>query len=430
MKPGTIAGLFFWRKDVSENQKVEHLFRHEYGKIVSLLTGRYSSRHIELIEDAVQDALLKAMQMWGYQNPPENPSAWLYRVANNRVIDQLRRSKKAVDPETVSAVSEKEDFDPALTAELADDQLKMIFACCHPELSESQQIMLSLKLLGGLSVREIARGFIKKEASVKRTITRAKALFRERIGHLSVPAGEDLKPRIDAVLKVLYLMFNEGYKATDGELLTKHEICQEAIRLGGILQSNQHCDTPEVNALMALMCLNASRLDARTDADGNLCTLENQDRSRWNAEFVDWGLRFLKKSASGEQLSQYHLEAGIAGLYATASSFAETDWNAILELYDNLVKLNPSPFVRLNRIVVFSKVHGAESALRELGSTNSPALKKHHLYYTIRADLKAENGSKPDAIEDLRRATDLSENAVEKRFLEKKLNRLMRQSAG
>lgn len=406
---------------MSEIQRVEHLFRHEYGKIVSLLTGRYSARHIELIEDAVQDALLKAMQMWGYQNPPENPSAWLYRVANNRIIDQLRRSKRAVDPDTVSEASEEMEHDPTLAAELADDQLKMIFACCHPELSESQQIMLSLKLLCGLSVREIARAFMKKEASVKRTITRAKDRFREKIGQLSVPAGHDLKPRIDAVLKVLYLMFTEGYKATDGELLTKNEICEEAIRLGGILQSNRHCDTPEVNALMALMCLNASRLRARIDGDGNLCTLENQDRTLWNADAIEWGLRFLKRSAAGDQLSQYHLEAGIAGLYATAPSFADTDWKAILDLYNLLLKQNPSPFVKLNRIVVYSKVHGSKTGLTELDKLNTPVLKKHHLYYTIRADLKTDIGLTRDAATDLRRAAELVENAVERRFLQLKL---------
>lgn len=405
-------------------QKVEHLFRHEYGKMVALLTGRYSSRHIELIEDAVQDALLKAMQIWGYQNPPANPSAWLYRVANNRIIDNLRRSKKVVDFETISQVIATDEGEPPLSGELADSQLRMIFACCHPELSPSQQVMLSLKLLCGLSVREISQAFMKKEDSVKRIITRAKSRFRGKVGVLSVPVGAALESRIDTVLQVLYLMFNEGYKATDGELLTKNEICEDAIRLGGILLSNRHCNTPEVNALMSLMCLNASRLKARINQDGDLCTLENQDRTKWDAESIAWGLNFLKQSARGDRISQYHIEAGIAGHYATAPSFDETDWQAILNLYNLLIDLNPSPFVKLNRIVVFSKIHGAEAGLRELAALNTPAMNKNHLFYSIRADLRAAAGLKAEAFEDLRRATDLAENAVERRFLERKLSSL------
>lgn len=409
---------------MSEIQKVEHLFRHEYGKIVSLLTGRYSSRHIDLIEDAVQDALLKAMQIWGYQKPPDNPSAWLLRVANNRIIDLIRRSKKVVAFETIPQVIAVGEGDPALSGELADNQLKMIFACCHPELSQSQQVMLSLKLLCGLSVREISRAFMKRDDSVKRTITRAKSRFRDKVGVLSVPVGSALKSRIDAVLKVLYLMFNEGYKATDGALLTKNEICEEAIRLGGILLSNPHCDTPEVNALMSLMCLNASRLNARINQDGDLCTLENQDRTKWDTESISWGLYFLKHSARGNRISQYHIEAGIASHYATAPSFDKTDWQAILDLYNLLVKLNPSPFVKLNRIVVFSKIRGAEAGLRELAASYTPTMTSNHLFYSIRADLRAVAGLRAEALEDLLKATDLAENAVEKRFLERKMTTL------
>jgi predicted RNA polymerase sigma factor len=322
---------------------------------------------------------------------------------------------------TIPQVIAVGEDDPALSGELADYQLKMIFACCHPELSQSQQVMLSLKLLCGLSVREISRAFMKKDDSVKRIITRAKSRFRDKVGVLSVPVGSELKSRIEAVLKVLYLMFNEGYKATDGALLTKNEICEEAIRLGGILLSNPHCDTPEVNALMSLMCLSASRLNARINQDGNLCTLENQDRAKWDAESINWGLYFLKNSARGDRISQYHLEAGIASHYATAPSFDETDWQAILDLYNLLLKLNPSPFVKLNRIVVFSKIRGAEAGLRELTASNTPSMKKNHLFYSIRSDLKAVAGLKAEALEDLRRATDLAENAVEKRFLEHKM---------
>ena len=270
-------------------QTIDHLFRHEYGKIVAVLTARYGAAMIDRIEDAVQDALLRAMQMWGYQQPPANPSAWLYRVANNRLIDLLRRENRldAIDRLPESPAVPPSLADPQAENAVADELLQMIFACCQPSLNPSEQIALSLKLLCGLSVKEIARALLKKEAAIKKSITRAKAKLQQMEDPLAVPRGGALQKRLEAVLQVLYLLFNEGYKSTAGDTLIKKDICEEAIRLAGILYQNPYSRTPALNALLALMCFNAARLDARVSGANELLTLADQDRGLWDDSYIE-----------------------------------------------------------------------------------------------------------------------------------------------
>lgn len=409
---------------VENRDSISHLFRHEYGRIVAYLTNRYTSQKIDLIEDAVQEALLKAMRVWGYQTIPNNPSAWLYRVANNHLIDQLRRERKSVEfnlPEQSLAAPPVEN-EMEINDDLGDEQLKMIFACCHPAMSVTEQLILSLKLLCGLNILEISSALIKKEDAVKKAIVRAKKKFKEKVGKLTVPQGRELRKRLGVVLKVIYLLFNEGYKATEGKSLIKRDICEEAIRLAGILHRNPFCNTPELNALLALMCFNASRFDARLSPENELVTLENQDRKLWDQGYIRWGMHFLSESSYGINISEYHLEAGIASFYAIAGSFEETNWKAILTLYDLLVKVNRSPLVALNRLVVLEKVKGAKVALQEIQELEKEkSLRDNYLLYSIKADLQLSLNNRKEAGRLLKQAIGLTGNIIEKRFLENKL---------
>ena len=406
------------------NDSIEHLFRHEYGKIVAALTGKFSSYQIDLIEDSVQEALLKAMNVWGFREMPENPSAWLYRVASNHLIDQLRRAKKTVEydfPEDLLA-NENLINDTSILSGINDEQLKMIFACCHPVLTQTEQIILSLKLLGGLSIREIASALLKKEETAKKAITRAKEKFKTEIGKIEIPARKDLNQRLNSVLKVIYLLFNEGYKATEGESLVKKDICLEAIRLAEILTENENCDTPKLNALLALMYFSSARFDSRINESGELVTLENQNRDLWNKDLINMGMYYLNKSSSGMELTEYHLEAGIASLYSTAETFRHTDWETILNLYNLLVKINSSPVIMLNRIVVFEKINGPRKALKEMKNLEQDeSIKDSYLYYTIKADFSESAGNIIEAKELLIKAVELSSNSIERNFLENKL---------
>ncbi|MEM7040016.1 MAG: sigma-70 family RNA polymerase sigma factor, partial [Bacteroidota bacterium] len=421
----------FQMMSTASHAQVDHLFRHEYARIVAALTARYDPGKIEWIEDAVQEALYKAMKTWPFGQTPDNPSGWLYRVANNHLLDRLRREARQVPLDPGLSESTPADEAPiSAPGELQDEQLKMLFAVCHPSLKLQEQLMLSLKWLGGLSTREIARALFKQPEAVKRAITRAREKFREKIGRLDIPTGNGLKPRLAAVLKVLYLIFNEGYKAGDGEELIRKDICEEAIRLGLLLRGNAACNTPELNALLALMCLHTARFDARTDAEGRLVTLEHQDRSRWDAEYLQHGIWFLNQSVNGFAMSEYHILAGIAAHYVTAPDFASTDWKAVLALYDMLTRTDPSPVVALNRAVVVGKVHGPMVALGALADIRDQEwLRKNHLYYVIRAEMERCAGHVQTAVDLLQTGVKLVENKVEKAFLEEKIASLKGQVA-
>ncbi|KAB2839504.1 MAG: sigma-70 family RNA polymerase sigma factor, partial [Melioribacteraceae bacterium] len=279
------------------HNSIEHLFRHEYGKITAALTSKFSSYQIDLIEDSVQEALLKAMKLWSFQEMPENPSAWLYRVASNHLIDQLRRAKKSVEydfPENF-LIEEITHDDSSILSGIKDEQLKMIFACCHPILNDTEQIILSLKLISGFGIKEISSALLKNEEAVKKAITRAKLKFKNEIGKIEVPNERELNQRLNSVLKVIYLIFNEGYKSTGGETLVKKDVCLEAIRLAEILTENKICDVPQLNALLSLMCFNAARFEARINENEELVTLENQNRNLWDKELINAGMYYLDK---------------------------------------------------------------------------------------------------------------------------------------
>jgi RNA polymerase sigma-70 factor (ECF subfamily) len=408
---------------------VDHFFRHEYGRSISYLTRIFGKENFELIEDAVQESLLKAMQVWPYHTIPQRPSAWILAVAKNKMIDVLRRKADLQDKEEkylqfseATGGANASDFDVALDTELKDDQLKMMFACCHPSLPKEHQIILTLKILCGLSKAEIAKALLKKNAAVARTYTRAKTKLKEAHIKLEVPQGRELNQRLEVVLNVLYLLFNEGYSSTEGEALVRKELCDEAIRLTHLLLENKLCQQPPAHALLALMYLQASRLEARTSASGELLTLKEQDRSLWNKKMINYGFYYLSLASEGDEISEYHLQASIAACHCLAKDFASTDWGLILQSYDILLRINSSPVVALNRLVAYGQVHGHQQALKELERIEKEkVLSGYYLFYAIKGELLAEAGQVEAAKVQLKKAIKLTKNAIEKEYLEKKL---------
>lgn len=405
------------------NNTVTHLFRNEYGRIIALLTSKYGVSHIEKIEDAVQDTFLKAMRIWGYQKIPDNPTAWLYKVANNGLLDKLRRAKKmsytADENSHFEATTEASEF--YSNTEITDSQLKLIFACCHPSLSKEHQLVLSLKLIGGFSNKELSDALLKKEETVAKSFTRAKKKFKEEVQLLQIPVQMGLQSRLFVVLQVIYLLFSEGYAATSGEQILKRDICYEALRLALLLKKNPYCQHPNLNALIALICFHASRFDARINDAGELVTLEFQDRRLYNKELMAIGSAHLEQAGSADTLpSKYHLEAAVSYHHCTAPTFKETDWATILKLYQLQVQTQYSPMAALNSIIPYAKVHGPKKGLEALEAwKNKNDYKQVALFYTIRAELLAE--LKKEFKPDIRKAIALTENVLVRRYLKKKL---------
>ncbi len=406
---------------------IDHLFRNEYGKVVAVLTNKFGVSNLELIEDAAQDTFLKAMKIWGYKSIPDNPTAWLYRVANNALIDVLRRNKKmdffGSDYIELNGedVTEREQ---TLDDTISDSQLKMIFACCHPTLSQEYQIILSLKLIGGFSNKELAEALLKKEETVAKSFTRAKKKFREEVAFLQIPVQMGLQSRLFMVLQVIYLLFTEGYAATTGSQVLKRDICYEALRLALLLRENKYCKHPDLEALIALMCFHASRFDARLNDEGELVTLENQDRSKYNQELIQIGIRHLENSGTEDKLpSSYHLEAARSYYHCVAKTFEKTDWKSILHLYNLQLQRQYSPMLALNQIVPFAKVNGAKKGLVALKDLQEKTdFKNSGLFYAIKAALLLETNNKDEYKSTLKKAIELTENELIKKHLSKKLS--------
>jgi len=406
---------------------IENLFRYEYGKIIAVLVNKFGPSHLESIEDAVQDALLKAMQVWGYKDVPDNPTSWLFQVAKNGFIDKLRREKKFLIKEDFQNDGKRSDpIEVPMENTISDSQLKMIFACCHPSLSLDYQIVLSLKLIGGFGNKEIANAMLKKEETVAKSFTRAKKQLKTKITTMDIPLEMGLRSRMSIVLKVIYLMFSEGYAPSSGAFIIKKDICLEAIRLAILLSENKFCNLPNVHALIALMCFHAARFEARVDEYLDLVDLENQDRKKYNRDLIYIGIQHLEEASTEVQSpSSYHLEAAVSYYHCIAKSFKDTDWTSILRLYDLQLQRQHSPIVQLNRIVAYFKVHGAEKAIIELNKfkiANNDV--RNALFYALQAELFFNLNDRKGAKETLKKAIYLTKNELEKRHLKKKLNKL------
>ena len=409
------------------SQLVEHLFRHESGKMVATLTRIFEIEHLNLAEDVVQEALSRALQTWPYRGVPENPSAWIMRASRNLALDVIRRQTTFRAKEAEIARLIERDVSAPETAnfsenEIADDRLRMMFVCCHPVIPAEAQVALALKTLCGFSVTEIGRAFLTSEAAIAKRLTRAKQKIQEARIPFEIPVGVELARRLDSVLQSLYLLFNEGYKASSGEKLVRDELCQEAIRLTELLANHLAGNQPKTHALLALMLLNAARFAAREDPHGNLLRLQEQDRTRWDQMTIARGMSHLRESAAGDGLSEYHLQAGIAVCHAMAIDYESTDWERILSLYDRLMEFDDSPVVALNRAVAVANVHGPKAGLEAVRAIRGrEKLDAYHLFYSVIGELEMRLNHHGAAAREFRKAFELAATKSERAFLLKRL---------
>jgi RNA polymerase sigma-70 factor (ECF subfamily) len=404
---------------------LEHLFRHQAGRMVAHFARLLGPARLDLAEEAVQEAMLRALLTWPYSGVPQNAAAWLFRVAHNAAIDAIRRNRVAEEKSEL-LTAELSGFEPApaspdLEEQLRDDELRLIIMCCHPEIPHEAAVALSLKTVGGFSVREIARAFLADEAAIAQRLVRAKRQIRERSLTLEVPRGAELERRLDSLIEVIYFMFNEGYTAHEGEDLIRQDLCEEALRLGALVAASSIA-APRVHALVALMAFQAARLPTRTDQAGDLVLLESQDRSRWDRRLIALGFHHLERSMRGSVVSPYHVEAAIAATHARAADAASTDWALILEFYDQLLAINPSPVVALNRAVAVGKVRGPLAALAIVEPLiGNPKLHDYYLLLAVRGHLLLELGRREEAADSFRAALERRCSLPERRFLRGKL---------
>jgi RNA polymerase sigma-70 factor (ECF subfamily) len=404
---------------------LEHLFRHQAGRMVAHFTRLLGPARLDLAEEVVQEAMLRALQTWPYSGLPENPPAWLFRVAHNATVDALRRNQLTFEKADaliaeLSRPSMPHD-DPDLEERLRDDELRMIVMCCHPQISRDAAVALSLKTVGGFSVREIARAFLADDAAIAQRLVRAKRQIRERCLTLDMPRGAELQRRLDSVIEVIYFMFNEGYAAHEGEELIRQDLCLEALRLGRLIAESSITE-PRIDALTALMAFQAARLRARTDESGDLVLLDSQDRTRWDRQLINMGFHYFEKSMTGDKLTTYHVEAAIAATHARAPRAEATDWQMILTMYDQLLVVNPSPVVALNRAVALGKVRGPAQALAVVEElANDPKLQNYYLLLAVRGNLLLQLGRGSEAAACFRAALEKRCSEPERRFLNRKL---------
>jgi RNA polymerase sigma factor (sigma-70 family) len=399
---------------------IGHLFRHEAGKMAAVLTRFLGVDHIDTAQDLVQDTLLKAMETWRFRGMPDNPTAWLYKVARNKAIDwlreQQRKAKHSKEAKSNTTVEELFHED-----EIQDSVLRMMFTCCHPSIQTESQIALTLRTLGGLSVAEIANAFLTTEDTIAKRIYRAKEKIKQDNIKLEPPGLYETPARLDSVLHVLYLLFNEGYHSSHGDTVIREDLCAEAMRLTYLLVQHKSTSLPKVKALMALMCLQSSRFVSRTGELGQIILLEDQDRSKWNQELITRGLNFLEQSSSGDLVSEYHVEASIASVHALANRFENTRWDTLVKLYEILGELKPGPMTSLNHAIAIGYAVSPQQGIIELEKIES--LKDHYLYLCAMGNFYLLSGKSSDAKEifekALQKPTSLHEAELLKRNLEK-----------
>jgi len=396
--------------------------------MVAVLTRLFGVHNLGLAEDVVQDAFYRALQVWKFHGLPENPSAWLMTTAKNRALDVLRRQRTArtfapelsrmLDSEWTLVPTLEEQFQPHA---IQDDLLRMMFTCCHPSLSEEAQVTLVLHILCGFSVGEVAAAFVATPAAIEKRITRGKKTLATSQDLFDVTKDEAFDARLPAVQRALYLLFNEGYHGASPDAAVHAELCWEAMRLARHLREHPRGATPATHALAALMCLHAARLPGRLDAAGDLHSLLDQDRARWDRDLIREGQRLLDLSASGPELTAYHVEAAIAWLHDRASSVDETDWVQIVGLYDTLMRIRPSPVVALNRAIAVAQQEGPESGLRALEAIADRArLARYPFFPATLGELELRLGRRDAARKHFQQALLLARNPTERRFLEKR----------
>ncbi len=405
----------------------DHLFRREAGRMVAALTRIFGAHNLALAEDVVQDALCRALEVWKFNGVPDNPAAWLMAAAKNRALDVLRRERtvrtfapelgRLLESEWTLAPVVHELFGPGA---IKDDVLRLMFSCCHPRLPQPARVALVLHLLCGFSAGELAAAFFCGEAAIEKRLSRAKKVLAA--SHKLFDLTEsDFPARLSSVQRALYLLFNEGYHGA-GAQAVRTELCQEALRLAALLLEHPQASTPATHALAALFCLHAARLPARMDAAGNLSALFDQDRSRWDPALAAEGARLLDLSATGDELTPWHVEAAIAAVHARAPRAGETDWASIVSLYDTLMQIGPSPVVALSRAIAVAQLQGPVRGLEDLlAIAGRERLNGYPFYFAALGELQLRCGRSALAREHFQAALAVARNAMEQRFLEQRL---------
>ena len=405
----------------------EHYFRHEHGRLVSILSRRFGAQSIELCEDAAQAALLRAIETWTHAGVPDEPGAWLYRVAHHYVIDTIRAQRRhpAADDEDGERSEDPAAGGVVLSRELPDDLLRMLFLCADPEIPYDSQLALALKTLCGFSTEEIALRLFQSTDAIHKRLQRARARLRERGTELDMPSLPELEQRVPSILQMLYLLFSEGYSSAKPDSVIRRELCDEAIRLARVLVEHPIGAVPQTDALLALMYLHASRFDARFDSVGGLLLMKEQDRSRWDRSLIEEGVLYLRRSARGDQFSRYHVEAAIAVEHCLAPNYEETPWAEIAQLYSALDRVAPSPLNRLNRAIAIAEWKGAEAGIAALeGGEPPPWLLSYYLWDATWSELYRRAGDSARSLAHLLRAIDAAPTLAERTLLERRRREL------
>lgn len=406
---------------MSSQELVPHLFRTEYRKIVAVLCKRYGLHHLEAAEDVTSETFLLAAETWGLKGIPDQPVAWLYTVAKNKILDQIRRKKlfdEKISPTLSLADSSESAVDLDLSAgNIEDSQLRMMFAVCHPAIPVEAQIALALRVLCGLGIDEIADAFLSKKDAVNKRLHRAKKKLNREVSQLEVPVGEQLGSRLQTVLKTIYLLFNEGYYSRSDKETLRKSLCIDAMQLTQLLLNHEPTARPEVYALMALMCFHTSRFEARTNAAGELILYEDQDASQWEQALILKGETLMNLAAHGDQATTYHLQAAIAYWHTRPQDNSEK-WENILQLYNYLLQIEYSPMAALNRTYALAKARSVTEAVSEAEKLN---LTGNQFYHSLLGTLYTELAPQK-AIAHFQQAMSLARSEADKRLLQEKLN--------
>lgn len=396
--------------------------------MAAVLTRRWGAENLEIVEEAVQEAFVQALRSWPFQGVPDNPRGWIYRVASRRASDAVRRRRRRAELLATAWRGDESAPDPPLpdAERVADDELALLLLCCDAALSRTDRVVLTLKVGCGFSVDEIAASLLAKPATIAQRLVRGKRRLRETGMDVPEPTAELLRARGPVLREVVYLLFSGGHTAVEGDALVRSELCAEALRLARLMLGHAGGEHPATRALAALMCFHAARLPGRTDADGALVPLEEQDRSLWDRPLLAEGFHHLEWAAEGEEVTRYHLEAGIAAVHAAAERPEETDWPRMLEVYDRLAALHPSALVALNRAVAVGRVHGAEAGLSAaLEAGADPALARYHLRPAVAGAFLEELGRTEESAAAFREAAILAPSATERHYLEGRAARVL-----
>lgn len=412
---------------MEQSTLLPHLFRTEFRKIVAVLTRLFGLEHIEIAEDITSETFLLAAETWGKKGIPENPTAWLYIVAKNKTKDYLKRNQlfnKKIATEIKHETNHQSEMELDITNEsIKDSELKMIFAICHPSIPTEAQIGLALRILFGFGIEEIASAFLSNKEVINKRLYRAKEKLREENINMVLPDKSELSQRISSVYLTLYLLFNEGYYSSSQNAVLRKDICLQALQLAYLLTEYETTNTPELNALIALMCFHSSRLEARLK-DNDIVLLDEQDSTKWDYQLIQTGELFLNKSAKGEKISKYHLEAAIA-YWHTQLTNDKGKWENILKYYNLLLQIEYSPIAALNRTYALFKNYGADKAINEAKKLN---LENYYLYHALLGHFYKATDIKK-AIDHLLKAKEMTKSTNEKRILDEKIDNLQKKAS-